>query len=159
MNHLHSYWRMEYIEAPERESTENNPFVSLPQLSDEEAYILIRSESHYLVLNKFPYNAGHLMVIPFREVADLELLTPQERCDHLDMIIRAKALLTRALEPHGFNIGYNFGNAAGAGIPSHLHCHIVPRWNGDTNFMPVLGETRVLPASLQAMWKRLRACL
>jgi ATP adenylyltransferase len=96
------------------------------------------------------------LVIPYREAATLEALALKERHEHIDYIVEAQALLTRALRPDGFNTGYNFGIAAGAGIPSHLHCHIVPRWNGDTNFMPVIGGTRVLPDALDTMWVRLR---
>lgn len=158
MDHLHAYWRMEYIKAPDAEKIRGNPFVELPKLSDEAALIVKRSTHNYIVLNKFPYNAGHLLVIPFREVPELDELTADERADHFEMIIQAKAILNRALNPHGFNIGYNFGCAAGAGIPTHLHCHLVPRWDGDTNFMPVLGETRVLPEALKTMWKRLHEC-
>lgn len=157
MDHLHAYWRMEYIKCPDRNVGGGNPFVCLPNLSDEESTILVRSEFNYIVLNRFPYNAGHLLVVPLREVAELDNLSEAERNDHFTMILKAKNILQRGLDPHGFNIGYNFGSAAGAGIPTHLHCHVVPRWNGDTNFMPVIGETRVLPDALHAMWKRLRA--
>ena len=110
-------------------------------------------------MNRYPYNAGHLLVLPFREVAELELLETEERHELMDLIIKAQQILTRALRPNGFNTGFNFGNAGGAGIPCHLHCHVVPRWEGDTNFMPVIGNTRVLPDSMDAMWERLNACL
>jgi len=147
---------MEYIKAPERKCEGGNPFTKLPLLSDEEAKIVYRSTYNYIILNLYPYNAGHIMVIPFREVADLEALGTEEAADHFAMVIKGKDILKKALNPHGFNIGYNFGSAAGAGIPTHLHCHIVPRWEGDTNFMPVLGNIRVLPEAMQTMWCRLR---
>ncbi len=156
MQHLHAYWRMEYIETPKGPSYAN-PFASLPHLGDDRAaLILLRSRHAYLLLNRFPYNAGHLLVVPFREIADLPQLEAAERLDFFDTLIQGKEILQRALSPDGFNIGLNLGSAAGAGIPRHLHAHIVPRWNGDTNFMPVVGDTRVLPQSLEMMWSRLR---
>ena len=154
--HLHSYWRMEYIETPDAIEGKN-PFVTLPQMEDErESLILFRGDTGYLVLNRYPYNAGHLLVIPYREVADLSDLTTEEKAEFLELIIKGKAILTHALNPAGFNVGMNLGIPAGAGIPGHLHAHIVPRWKGDTNFMPVIGNTRVLPTSLQCMWERLK---
>jgi ATP adenylyltransferase len=118
--------------------------------------IVHRSKNCYLVLNRYPYNAGHLLVVPYREVSGLSDLNTDERADFMESLIQAEDILRNALNPDGFNIGFNLGSAAGAGIPKHLHAHVVPRWNGDTNFMPVLGETRVLPQSLEAMWERLR---
>lgn len=156
MNHLHAYWRMEYIEAP-REKSGVNLFTALPALGDDAAALIIhRSRLSYLVLNRYPYNAGHLLAVPFRNVADLEELDATERADLMDEIIFGKAVLRAALKPDGFNLGFNLGPAAGGSI-THLHAHIVPRWNGDTNFMPVIGQTRVLPQSLEAMYARLRA--
>ena len=108
------------------------------------------------MLNSFPYNAGHLLAIPYRAVRRLNKLTDEERTDLFNLTAFAEDLLTKALNPEGFNIGMNLGSIAGAGIPNHLHVHIVPRWGGDTNFMPVIGETRVLPSALKDMWKRLR---
>jgi ATP adenylyltransferase len=155
MDHLHAYWRMEYIKAP-KPPDGRNPFSVITKLGDDAAALIVhRSEFSYLVLNLFPYNAGHLLAVPFREVPDLELLEPAERVDLFEEIVLGKRLLTAALKPNGFNIGFNFGSAAGAGIPQHLHAHIVPRWSGDTNFMPVIGQTRVLPEALSAMHKRL----
>jgi len=156
MQFLHSYWRMPYIEAPKPDSGEGNPFLTLPQSGDDEAALIIwRGEYNYLMLNKFPYNAGHLLAIPYREVASLAAMEPGERAELMDALMHGQRILQDALKPDGFNVGFNFGQAAGAGIPSHLHGHIVPRWNGDHNFMPVVSDTRVLPESLQGMWKRL----
>jgi ATP adenylyltransferase len=155
-DHLHAYWRMEYLEAPEALKGKN-PFVELPKLENErESLVLYRGQTGYLILNRYPYNAGHLLVLPYREVADLEDLDEEEKSEFMELIILAKRILTQALKPDGFNIGLNLGGAAGAGIPTHLHAHIVPRWDGDTNFMPVICETRVLPTSLEAMWERLK---
>ncbi|HVT71662.1 MAG TPA: HIT domain-containing protein [Lacunisphaera sp.] len=155
MEHLHAYWRMEYIEAP-RGATGENLFTALPAMGDDaKALIIHRSRLSYLVLNRYPYNAGHLLAVPFRNVADLVGLEPAERADLMDEIIFGKEVLRAALKPDAFNIGFNLGNAAGGSI-THLHAHIVPRWNGDTNFMPVIGQTRVLPQSLEAMYARLK---
>ena len=154
MEHLHAYWRMEYIEAP-RQSSGGNIFAELPAMGDDAAALIVhRSPLSYLVLNRFPYNAGHLLAVPFRAATDLTELTAAERADLMDEIVYAKELLKAAIAPNSFNIGFNLGPAAGGSIP-HLHAHIVPRWHGDTNFMPVIGGTRVLPQSLEAMYRRL----
>jgi ATP adenylyltransferase len=160
MERLHAYWRMPYILAPKNPEDCGNPFTKIPQTKDDRAeYIIYRGKLNYIVMNRYPYNAGHLLVLPYREVPRLEELEKEERHELMDLIIKAQEILTRALNPHGFNTGFNFGGAAGAGIPCHLHCHVVPRWNGDTNFMPVIGNTRVLPDSMDAMWERLHACV
>jgi ATP adenylyltransferase len=156
MQQLHAYWRMEYIEAP-RFPDVKRPFSELPLLGDDRAALIVyRSPWSYLMLNRFPYNPGHLLAIPFREVVDLEELTSEESADLFQIITVGKRLLTAAVNPDGFNIGFNLGNSAGGSI-AHLHGHIVPRWNGDNNFMPVIGQTRVLPQSLDATWERLSA--
>ncbi|MGB1127395.1 MAG: HIT family protein [Opitutales bacterium] len=158
MERLHAYWRMPYILAPKKTGNSGNPFTRITESGDDQGeYILYRGALNYIVMNRHPYNAGHLLVLPFREVALLEELTAEERHELMDLIIKAQEILTRALQPDGFNTGFNFGHAAGAGIPCHLHCHVVPRWNGDTNFMPVISNTRVLPDSMRAMWERLNA--
>ncbi len=147
---------MEYILAP-REMSGGNPFTALPALGDDAAaHIIHRSRLSYLILNRYPYNPGHLMAVPFRDVADLTDLTAAERADLMDEIILGKDILRAALKPDAFNLGFNLGTAAGGSI-THLHAHIVPRWTGDTNFMPVIGQTRVLPESLNAMYLKLRA--
>jgi ATP adenylyltransferase len=157
MQQLHAYWRMEYIEAPRYPAALKRPFTELPALGDDRAALIVhRTPLTYLLLNRFPYNPGHLLAVPYREVTDLEELTPAERTDLMEEMTFAKRLLTAALRPDGFNLGFNLGSAAGGSI-AHLHAHIVPRWNGDTNFMPVLGQTRVLPQSLEATWERLAA--
>ncbi len=160
MQRLHAYWRMPYILAPKNPDEGGNPFVRIHQSDDDQAeYILYRGKWNYIVMNRYPYNAGHLLALPYREAPGLEDLNEDERHELMDLIVKAQEILTRALKPDGFNIGFNFGHAGGAGIPCHLHCHIVPRWNGDTNFMPVIGDTRVLPDSMDAMWARLNDCV
>ncbi len=159
MQQLHAYWRMEYIEAPRYPASMKRPFTELPALGDDRAaFIVHRSRFTYLVLNIFPYNPGHLLAVPFREVVELEELRAEEHADLMAEIILAKRLLSAAMKPDGVNIGFNLGSAAGGSI-AHLHGHIVPRWNGDTNFMPVIGQTRVLPQSLESTWTRLSAVL
>lgn len=154
MESLHAYWRMQYIEAPRLPATER-PFSDLPALGDDRGALIVhRSRLCYLMLNRFPYNPGHLLAIPFRQMTDVEELTPEENGDLMSIIARGKRILRLALKPDGFNIGFNLGSAAGGSIP-HLHGHIVPRWVGDTNYMPVLGQTRILPEALEATWEKL----
>jgi ATP adenylyltransferase len=157
MQQLHAYWRMEYIEAPRYPAQMKRPFTELPALGDDRAALIVhRSALSYLVLNRFPYNPGHLLAVPFREVNELEELNAAEATDLMAEIIFAKRLLSAALKPDGVNVGFNLGSAAGGSI-AHLHAHLVPRWNGDTNFMPVIGQTRTLPQSLDMTWERLHA--
>ena len=110
----------------------------------------------YVILNKFPYNAGHLMVVPYRHLAQLALLQPDELAEMATLTQLCEKVLTEAYRPQGINVGMNLGRSAGAGIVDHLHIHLVPRWNGDTNFMTVVGEVRVLPEELPATAKKLR---
>jgi ATP adenylyltransferase len=157
MQQLHAYWRMDYIEAPRFPDAKSMPFTKLPELGDDrEALIVHRSRLSYLILNRYPYNPGHLLAVPYLDVSELEQLSAAGRADLMETITFGRRLLAAALRPDGFNIGFNLGSAAGGSI-AHLHAHIVPRWNGDTNFMPVLGETRVLPQALDATWERLSA--
>lgn len=148
---------MPYIKEPsEKGARRGNPFLEIPQTLDPKADLLLYKGAHsFIVMNKFPYNAGHLLCIPYREVGDLEDLSTAEYQDLCSTVLKGKKLLRLALRPDAFNIGYNLGASAGAGIPGHLHCHIVPRWSGDTNFMPVISDTRVLPEAMAAMWERL----
>jgi ATP adenylyltransferase len=124
------------------------PFCRAPSRSDEDGLVVARGELVYAVLNLYPYNSGHLMTVPFRHVPDYTDLTPDEAAEFADFTQRAMRTLRSAMAPHGFNIGMNQGSAAGAGIAAHLHQHVVPRWGGDTNFMPVVAQTRVLPQLL-----------
>ncbi len=148
---------MEYIEAPRYPAALKRPFTDLPALGDDKTALIVhRTRLSYLLLNRFPYNPGHLLAVPYREVTDLEQLTPAGRADLMEIMTFAKRLLAATLKPQGFNIGFNLCSAAGGSI-AHLHGHIVPRWNGDNNFMPVLGHTRILPQSLDATWEKLNA--
>ena len=157
MDHLHAYWRMEYVSVPQDQKTaEGDPFERIPHEDLARSLLLFKSSFSYATLNKFPYNAGHILVIPYRKVSDITELSEEESRDLWCSIIKAEKLLKKTIHPDGFNIGFNLGAAAGAGIPEHIHCHIVPRWNGDTNFMPVIGKTKVLSQALEEMAKQLR---
>jgi ATP adenylyltransferase len=149
-------WRIAYI-------TEQQPpgciFCLLPadrELEDGQTLILARFEHTFVIMNKYPYNNGHLMVVPYRHTARIEELDRATRSELLAVGGLCAGVLEEALGAHGFNMGFNLGRAAGAGIVDHLHLHVVPRWNGDTNFMPVLGDTKVLSESLEETWKRLK---
>ncbi|HEY7289345.1 MAG TPA: HIT domain-containing protein [Vicinamibacterales bacterium] len=123
---------------------------------DRDELVVFRGESAYVVLNLYPYNNGHLMVVPYRHVASLEATTEQERAEVMRLTRHAEMALNEAYKPQGINVGINLGRVAGAGVLDHLHVHLVPRWSGDTNFISVIGETRVLPEELGVTKKRLQ---
>jgi ATP adenylyltransferase len=146
---------MEYIqEATKGEGEGGCVFCTIPELEPDR--VLAREELAYVVLNKFPYNPGHVLVVPVRHVGDLTDLSAAENETLQALLQRSVAAIRAEAEPHGFNIGMNLGRPAGAGIPDHLHWHVVPRWSGDTNFMPVVGQTRVLPELLTETARRLK---
>jgi ATP adenylyltransferase len=152
-------WRMEYIESAKDEPSDDAEcfLCAKPDEGDDErALILARAHAAYVVLNAYPYNPGHVMVAPFRHVGELETLTDEELMDSSHLLQATVRVLKEAMAPHGFNAGLNLGRVAGAGVPGHLHWHVVPRWSGDTNFMPVLGEVRVLPESLVQTYAKLK---
>ena len=153
---LHAYWRMPYIKANSKNFNSSNPFANLKDADESKHYILVKGDHTCILLNLYPYNAGHILVLPYREVSDISDLNEHEQKEFMKFLIKSKSLLSQALSPNGFNIGFNLGKAAGAGIPKHLHCHVVPRWEGDHNFMPVISNTRVLPESIDEMWKQLK---
>ena len=123
--------------------------------ADERNHVVYRGRRSFALLNTFPYNSGHLLVAPYRHAAELEKLTPEDAGDLMRTAQVCLKALKKAMAPEGFNIGFNLGKAAGAGVLGHLHLHIVPRWNGDTNFMPVIGRTRVIPQALAATYELL----
>src|SRR5262245_11438973 len=160
MESLHAPWRMEYILAPKPPSSENSIFTTIAQSSDDEKnLVLIRNKTCFALLNSFPYTGGHLMVVPYKQVQDLKGLMDDELLDLLKLTRRCTDALTKVMKPDGFNDGINLGKVAGAGIAEHLHVHVVPRWQGDTNFMPVIGNTMVLPDALKDIAAKLRAAL
>jgi ATP adenylyltransferase len=159
MDTLHAPWRIEYILSPKPELKEGL-FTRIAQSSDDvENLVIARDRTCFALLNRYPYNGGHLMVVPYKEVPDLNGLTDEELADLWKLVRRCTNALTTVMKPDGFNIGINLGKVAGAGIAEHLHIHVVPRWNGDTNFMPVLANTTVLPEALKEIAAKLRADL
>jgi ATP adenylyltransferase len=157
MDSLHAPWRIEYILSPKPE-LKQGLFTRIAQSSDDEAnLVVVRDRTCFALLNRYPYNGGHLMVVPYKEVADLNGLTDAEVADLWKLVRRCLNALTAVMKPDGFNMGINLGKVAGAGILEHLHIHIVPRWNGDTNFMPVIAGTGVLPDALSEIAAKLRA--
>lgn len=157
MEQLWAPWRIQYIASPKgsgcilcQKHRQNN---------DDANFILYRGQSNFIILNAFPYNPGHLMVVPYRHVANIEDLTSDESREHFNLVKKSLALLKEVLKPGGFNIGLNIGKIAGAGIEEHLHTHIVPRWQGDVNFMPVLADTRVISEGLAATYKKLKGAM
>ncbi len=160
MESLYAPWRIQYILAPKPPGTKASIFADIAQSNDDEAnYVVARDRTCYAVLNKFPYTGGHLMVVPYKQTPDLHGLTDEELNDLMKLVRRSQDALTEVMKPNGFNIGINLGAAAGAGIEQHLHIHIVPRWSGDTNFMPVIANTMVLPEALADLAAKLRAAL
>jgi ATP adenylyltransferase len=169
MEHLFSPWRARHLErmadAPASEGPadrDQGPSVFSQMAAedrDEENLILWRGGLTFVIMNLYPYNNGHLMIVPFREVYAYEALTGDEQGEIAHTIARCIGWLKAALRPDGFNVGMNLGGAAGAGIPQHLHVHIVPRWNADTNFMPAIGGVKVIPEALSATYDKLRAAI
>ena len=148
-------WRLSYIEKPTPHG--GCFFVDLPaQTNDRENLILFLGKTAFVMLNGFPYTSGHLMVAPYKHTAEMSELDDAELLEINKLLARSLGWLKAAYKPDGFNIGVNLGRSAGAGVPSHIHWHIVPRWDGDTNFMTVVGEVRVLPQSLQDSYDRLK---
>lgn len=160
METLHAPWRIGYVLAPKRPVAPDGVslFSQIGQSSEDVTNLVVARGRHcFVVLNAYPYNAGHLMVVPYRQVAGLEDLNDEESLELMQLSQRCVRALRAALKPQGFNVGLNLGKCAGAGIVEHLHLHVVPRWEGDTNFMPVLGATGVLPEALQETAEKLRA--
>lgn len=146
---------MQYITRPKEDDC---IFCKKPkQNSDIADLILYRGKNNFIILNAYPYNPGHLMVVFYRHIANMEDLTDEESKEHFELIQESITLLKNTIHPSGFNIGLNIGKVAGAGVEGHLHTHIVPRWQGDVNFMPVIGETRVVSEGLDATYEKLRS--
>ena len=151
-------WRLEYVRSADQANASGDIFVDLPAEGDDEKnLILFRGQTAFVMLNAFPYTSGHLMVAPYRQVADIVEMSDEELLEVNRLVAAAVRWVRAAYAPDGFNIGVNMGRAAGAGIPVHIHWHVVPRWSGDTNFMTTVGEVRVIPEDLAASYRRLRA--
>ncbi len=154
MKRIWAPWRMQFInmKKPRGCFLCENP----RQDDDVKNYILFRGIKNFIILNSYPYNPGHLMVAPYRHVAGLEDLTAEERNEHFEIVSRCIEILRQEMNPEGFNVGMNLGKVSGAGMADHVHTHIVPRWQGDTNFMPVLADVKVLPEALAETYEKLK---
>lgn len=159
MESLHAPWRIEYILAP-KPKLDDSLFTRIAQSDDDDTNLVVaRDRTCYALLNRYPYNGGHLMIVPYKQSPDLNGLTDEELANLWKLVRRCVNALAGLMKPDGFNIGINLGKAAGAGIMEHVHIHVVPRWNGDTNFMPVVGNTSVVPQALMELAAQLRAAL
>ena len=165
-------WRLAYLQGESDDAQQAGPAELLPGADpqcflcqsvaahdDRRRHVIARTERSVVVLNRYPYNNGHLLVAPRQHRARLDQLTGEEHCDLAETLTRMVNLLEGVLSPQGFNVGLNLGQVAGAGLPGHLHWHIVPRWQGDTNFMPALAAVKVIPQALDTLWEALREAL
>ena len=156
MQKLWAPWRINYIMQPKEDGC---IFCSKPaeqETEDIKNFILFRGEHSFIIMNYYPYNNGHLMVVPYRHTSDISELNDDENLEMMNLLALCKKSLTEVMAPQGFNIGMNIGETAGAGIKDHLHFHIVPRWNGDTNFMPITGHTKVISEGLTETYEKLK---
>ncbi len=157
MNFLFAPWRIEYIRAPK---VEGCFLCDLPKENrDDDNLILYKGGKCFVIMNNYPYNPGHLMVSPYRHVGELEELSEEELLELMLVAKKMVLLLKKVMKPDGFNLGFNLGRVAGAGVEGHIHLHIVPRWNGDTNFMPVIADTKVVPQAVRDTYQALKRAL
>jgi len=165
MDFIYAPWRSPYFNdrgrAKQPDTTEKECVfcTQLQQNQDEKNFILKRGDHFSIMLNKYPYNPGHLMVVSFDHVPDLESFTPEQRAELIELITQGTTLLKNELRAQGINVGVNLGKAAGAGIPSHFHMHILPRWIGDTNFLPLLSGTKQISVDLHEVYQKLQKAL
>lgn len=159
LQRLYTPWRREYVVNPKAVDCPFCDYLSQDPTHDADNLILLRSSHGFVILNRYPYNNGHLMVLPNLHISDLEAMDDETQLELMQLTTLAKHLLEQTLQPQGFNVGLNLGKAAGAGLADHLHLHIVPRWFGDTNFMPIVANTRVLPEWLGETYQRLHTVL
>ncbi len=157
MERIFAPWRIRYILAPKPKEC---VFCSYPKLNDDKkALILYRGKSCFIIMNRNPYNPGHVMVCPYRHVPSTEDLNEEEMLESVKLVNLSLKAARRAMNPDGFNIGVNIGKVAGAGIAEHLHIHVVPRWNGDTSFMPVLADVQIIPEALEETYEKLKKAI
>lgn len=155
MKRMSTPWRRNYIEGQTKE--EGCVFCNaLAKQDDPESLVVHRGQRSFVIVNLYPYTNGHLMVAPNEHQPSLELLDAETRAEMIELVTQAMMALKAAYNPHAFNVGANIGRAAGAGVPDHVHMHIVPRWNGDSNFMSIIGETRVLPETIEETLRRIK---
>jgi ATP adenylyltransferase len=153
-------WRLAYVKEASNDSGQECIFCAKPAVGDDEASLIVhRGERCFVILNLFPYTNGHLMVAPYEHVATLQELDADTVAEMMALTQRAMSVLSERYEPHGYNVGFNQGRVAGAGVEHHIHMHVVPRWGGDTNFMPVLADTRVMPQTLEESYATLKGSL
>lgn len=159
MEKLWSPWRSQYIDTFKEEPKENLPGSLFTRIlnenDDRKNYLLYRGKNAFIIMNLYPYNSGHLMIVPYKEAKDLTELDDETRLEMFSLLDLGIQALTEVMKPHGFNIGANLGRVAGAGIEDHMHFHIVPRWNGDTNFMPVLNDVKVISEEMGRTYEKL----
>ena len=150
-------WRLEYVKDASKDSAEECIFCAKPAEDDDEASLIVhRGERCFVILNLYPYTNGHMMIAPFEHVASLADLEAETVAETMALAQRAMRLLDEHYSPHGYNVGFNQGRVAGAGVEHHIHMHVVPRWGGDTNFMPVLGDTRVMNQTIEDSYETVR---
>jgi len=161
MDYLWTPWRYAYITTAGKHDgrPEGCIFCELTRLSDEDAKIVHRGEHCFIILNSFPYTSGHVMVVPFAHLDELQKVPEAAANEMMALSQKMERVLRQVYTPDGINLGMNLGRAAGAGIAGHLHMHVLPRWVGDTNFMTVTGESRVLPESLEDTWRKIKGAL
>jgi ATP adenylyltransferase len=160
MDYLWTPWRYAYITtASKNEGKDGCIFCELPKLADEEAKIVYRGQHCYIILNSFPYTSGHVMVVPFAHLEELQKLPEAAAHEMMALTQKMERVLRQIYSPDGINLGMNIGRAAGAGVVGHVHMHVLPRWVGDTNFMTVVGESRVLPEALDVTYERIKRAL
>jgi ATP adenylyltransferase len=158
--HLWAPWRFDYVKQADDKNSSGCIFCDFPSRTDDrEVLLLHRGNSAFVLLNAYPYTSGHLMVAPYKHGQDIGQLNDTELLEINQLVKSAVSWVTEVYKPDGFNIGVNMGRAAGAGIPKHIHWHVVPRWEGDTNFMTTVGEVRVIPQDLRQSWDALRAVI
>lgn len=156
MKILHAPWRIAYIKWFSKRGRKCFLCEASREKDDVKGFVVHRGRSCFVILNKYPYNNGHLMIAPYKHVGKISDLESDELLEIVELLKLSIAVLETEYKPDGYNVGLNLGRAAGAGLEEHIHLHIVPRWIGDTNFMPVLADTKVIPESLEESWKRLR---
>lgn len=160
METLHAPWRIEYLLAPKPSGSQASLFTRIAQSSDDEVNLVIaRDRTCFALLNRYPYTGGHLMVVPYKQVTNFDGLLDEEMTDLMRLMRRCTSALSKVMKAQGFNIGVNLGTVAGAGIAEHLHIHVVPRWAGDTNFMPVIANATIVPQALTELAAQLRGVL
>jgi ATP adenylyltransferase len=161
MDYLWTPWRYAYISTAGKDEgkPEGCVFCELPKLQDEKALIVYRGQHCFVILNSFPYTSGHVMVVPFAHLDELQKLPEATAQEMMALSQKMERVLRQVYTPDGINLGMNIGRAAGAGIAGHVHMHVLPRWVGDTNFMTVTGESRVLPEALEETWRKIKGAL